>query len=87
VVPQQVRRSRRMSGVADIRSVVPCLGIRTRSDQSVTSGAFQSLVHVRTEFRKVVRSGGSQRGSQATHGALHQAAEPVWRGPGRALGR
>ena len=66
MVPQQVRRSRRMSGVADIRSVVRCLGIRTRSDQSATSGAFLSAVHVRPESHKVVRPGGSQRGSQAT---------------------
>jgi hypothetical protein len=54
------------SGVADIRSVVRCLGIRTCSDQFATSGVFLSAVHVRPESQKVVRPGGSQRGSQAT---------------------
>jgi hypothetical protein len=45
-------------------SVVPCAGIRTRSDRFVTSILFLPVVHRRPESRKAVRSGGSQRGSQ-----------------------
>jgi hypothetical protein len=36
-------------------SVVPCAGIRTRSDQSVTSDAIPAVVHASPESRKVVR--------------------------------
>ena len=39
-------------------------GYPDRSDQSVTSAAFLSVVHRRPESQKVVRPGGSQRGSQ-----------------------
>jgi hypothetical protein len=48
----------------DFRSVVPCAGIRPRSDQSVTSDASLPAVHARPDSLKVVRPGGSQRGSQ-----------------------
>jgi len=46
------------------RSVVPCAGIRTRSDRFVTSVAFRSVVRGSTENREVVHPCGSQRGSQ-----------------------
>ena len=46
------------------RSVDSCAGVRTRSDQSVTSGALLSAVHVSPKNWKVVRPRGSQRGSR-----------------------
>ena len=46
------------------RSVVPCAGIRTRSDQYVTSGSSLPVVQLGPEHSKVVHPCGSQRGSQ-----------------------
>jgi hypothetical protein len=42
------------SAATTFRSVVPCAGIQTRSDQSVTSGASLPVVHARPESQKVV---------------------------------
>ena len=58
-------------------SVVPCAGIRTRSDQSVTSDAIPAVVHASPESRKVVRSCGSQRGSQRCLPGLDAALRAV----------
>jgi hypothetical protein len=56
--------ARRRTRTPTFRSVDSCADIRTGSDQSVTSAAFLSAVHVRPESQKVIRPGGSQRGSQ-----------------------
>jgi hypothetical protein len=40
------------------------MGVRVRSDQSVTSGSSLPVVHVGPENRKVVRPRGSQHGSR-----------------------
>jgi hypothetical protein len=54
----------RTAGNDTHRSVDSCAGIQGRSDQSVTSGNFLPVVQGSPADCDVVRSGGSQRGSQ-----------------------
>jgi hypothetical protein len=51
-------------GHATFRFVDSCAGIRTRSDQFMTSGSSRPIVHAGPEHPKVVHPCGSQRGSQ-----------------------
>jgi hypothetical protein len=50
-----------------------------RSDRSVTSDAFPPAVHTRPNSRKIVRPGGSQRGSQGCVFTAPEAGCPIWR--------
>jgi hypothetical protein len=54
----------RAPAATTFKSVDTCAGIQVRSDQFVTSGSFRAVVQVGPEFQRVVRPGGSQRGSQ-----------------------
>ena len=53
------------STVMTFQSVDTCVGVRIRSDQSVTSDASLPAVHVSPKLRKVVRPGGSRSGTSA----------------------
>jgi hypothetical protein len=56
------------------RSVDAHVGVRTRSDQSVTSGSFLAAVHGSPEDREVVRPSGSHRSSRSHTTAGHRGA-------------
>jgi hypothetical protein len=69
------RTSTRM--LPTFRSVDSSVGIRPRSEQSVTSGACLPVVHVSPKRGRVVHVGGSQRGSQASTFTAPESGCPI----------